>query len=112
MVATGQVASTGMLALSYVQKVSDKVEKLVCLELQVSLASDLMYNHMSRDVTASVGYDYVFRQSRVRGKIDSNGCTAAYLEERLNTGLKFILSAEIDHKKKDYKLGCGITLGE
>ncbi|KAM1084961.1 hypothetical protein ACFX13_010965 [Malus domestica] len=102
MVATGQVASTGMLALSYVQKVSDKV----------SLASDLMYNHMSRDVTASVGYDYVFRQSRVRGKIDSNGCTAAYLEERLNTGLKFILSAEIDHKKKDYKLGCGITLGE
>ncbi|TQD99845.1 hypothetical protein C1H46_014583 [Malus baccata] len=85
MVATGQVASTGMLALSYVQKVSDKV----------SLASDLMYNHMSRDVTASVGYDYVFRQSRVRGKIDSNGCTAAYLEERLNTGLKFILSAEV-----------------
>ncbi|KAB2624015.1 mitochondrial import receptor subunit TOM40-1-like [Pyrus ussuriensis x Pyrus communis] len=102
MVATGQVASTGMLALSYVQKVSDKV----------SLASDLMYNHMSRDVTASVGYDYVFRQSRVRGKIGSKGCTAAYLEERLNTGLKFILSAEIDHKKKDYKLGCGMTLGE
>ncbi|CAL2232858.1 unnamed protein product [Prunus armeniaca] len=102
MVATGQVASTGMVALSYVQKLSEKV----------SLASDLMYNHTSRDVTASVGYDYVLRQSRLRGKIDSNGCTAAFLEERLSMGLKFILSAEMDHKKKDYKFGFGLAAGE
>ncbi|XVF01732.1 hypothetical protein REPUB_Repub04eG0114100 [Reevesia pubescens] len=101
MVATGQVASTGMVALSYVQKVSEKV----------SLASDFMYNYMSRDVTASVGYDYILRQCRLRGKIDSNGCTATYLEERLNMGLNFILSAEIDHRKKDYKFGFGLTLG-
>ncbi|RVW72302.1 Mitochondrial import receptor subunit TOM40-1 [Vitis vinifera] len=85
MVATGQVASTGMVALSYVQKVSEKV----------SLASDFMYNYMSRDVTASFGYDYILRQCRLRGKIDSNGCTAAFLEERLNMGLNFILSAEV-----------------
>ncbi|XP_028072863.1 mitochondrial import receptor subunit TOM40-1-like [Camellia sinensis] len=51
-VATGQVASTGMVAMSYVQKVSEKV----------SLASEFMYNYMSRDVTASVGYDYILRQ--------------------------------------------------
>ncbi|KAJ9565202.1 hypothetical protein OSB04_001168 [Centaurea solstitialis] len=102
MVASGQIASTGMLALSYVQKVSEKV----------SLASDLMYNYMSRDVTASFGYDYILRQCRLRGKIDSNGCTSAFLEERLNMGLNFILSAEIDHKKKDYKFGFGLTVGE
>ncbi|CAA3022329.1 mitochondrial import receptor subunit TOM40-1-like [Olea europaea subsp. europaea] len=102
MVATGQVASTGMVALSYVQKVSDKV----------SLASDFMYNYMSRDVTASFGYDYILRQCRLRGKIDSNGCVAALLEERLNMGLNFILSAEIDHRKKDYKFGFGLTVGE
>ncbi|RXH78934.1 hypothetical protein DVH24_034141 [Malus domestica] len=85
MVATGQVASTGMIALSYVQKVSDKV----------SLASDFMYNYMSRDVTASFGYDYILRQCRLRGKIDSNGTVAAFLEERLNMGLNFVLSAEL-----------------
>ncbi|KAL3718159.1 hypothetical protein ACJRO7_003314 [Eucalyptus globulus] len=102
MVATGQVASTGMVALSYVQKVSEKV----------SLATDFMYNYMSRDVTASVGYDYLLRQSRLRGKIDSNGCVAAFLEERLNMGLNFILSAELDHKKKDYKFGFGLTVGQ
>ncbi|XP_022763882.1 mitochondrial import receptor subunit TOM40-1-like isoform X1 [Durio zibethinus] len=101
MVATGQVASTGVVALSYVQKVSEKV----------SLASDFMYNYITRDVTSSVGYDYILRQCRLRGKIDSNGCAAAYLEERLNMGLNFILSAEIDHRKKDYKFGFGLTVG-
>ncbi|WP_407803856.1 hypothetical protein, partial [Staphylococcus aureus] len=70
--------------MSYVQKVSDKV----------SLASEFMYNYLSRDVTASLGYDYILRQCRLRGKVDSNGVCAAYLEERLNMGLNFILSAE------------------
>ncbi|KAK8648063.1 hypothetical protein V6N13_128825 [Hibiscus sabdariffa] len=69
MVATGQVASTGMVALSYVQKVSEKV----------SLASDFMFNYMSRDVSASVGYEYILRQ--------------------------------VDHCKKDYKFGFGLTVG-
>uniref|UniRef100_A0A0E0KD55 Mitochondrial import receptor subunit TOM40-1 n=1 Tax=Oryza punctata TaxID=4537 RepID=A0A0E0KD55_ORYPU len=89
MVGTLQVASTGIVALSYVQKISDKV----------SLASDFMYNHMSRDC-------------RLRGKIDSNGVVAAYLEERLNMGVNFLLSAEIDHSKKNYKFGFGMTVGE
>jgi hypothetical protein len=30
---------------------------------------------------------------------------AAFLEERLNVGVNFILSAELDHAKKDYKFG-------
>ncbi|KAE8783318.1 mitochondrial import receptor subunit TOM40-1-like [Hordeum vulgare] len=102
MVGTLQVASTGIVALSYVQKVSEKV----------SLATDFMYNHMSRDVTSSVGYDYILRQCRLRGKIDSNGVVAAYLEERLNMGVNFLLSAEIDHPKKNYKFGFGMTVGE
>ncbi|XP_038988262.1 mitochondrial import receptor subunit TOM40-1-like [Phoenix dactylifera] len=102
MVATAQVASTGIVALSYVQKVSEKV----------SLASDFMYNSMTRDVISSFGYDYILRQCRLRGKLDSNGCVAAFLEERLNMGVNFILSAEIDHQKKDYKFGFGMTVGE
>ncbi|KAL5210627.1 hypothetical protein ABZP36_006250 [Zizania latifolia] len=102
LVGTLQVASTGIVALSYVQKVSEKV----------SLASDFMYNHMSRDVTSSFGYDYMLRQCRLRGKIDSNGVVAAFLEERLNMGVNFLLSAEIDHPKKNYKFGFGMTVGE
>ena len=37
---------------------------------------------------------------------------ACYLEERVNVGVNFILSGEIDHWKKDYKFGVGMTLGE
>ncbi|CAH2036325.1 unnamed protein product [Thlaspi arvense] len=78
----------------------------------VSLAADFMYDAMSRDATASVGYDYNLRQSRLRGKIDSNGTTFAQLEERLPIGdeLCCILSAEVDHMKKDYKFGFGVKL--
>lgn len=38
---------------------------------------------------------YFFPQARVRGKIDSNGCVTGLLEERLNMGFTFILSAEV-----------------
>ncbi|XP_074268078.1 mitochondrial import receptor subunit TOM40-1-like [Silene latifolia] len=102
MVATGQVANTGMVALSYVHRASEKV----------SLATELMYNYMSRDVTASVGYDAMLRQARVRGKVDSNGCVSAFVEERINPGLGFLLSAEVDHGRKDYKFGFGVNVGE
>lgn len=101
-IATGQIASTGMVSLTYVQRVSDKV----------SLASDFNYNWASREATTSVGYDYLLRQCRLRGRLDTNGCVAAYLEERLNVGVNFLLSAEIDHWKKDYKFGFGMTVGE
>ena len=37
---------------------------------------------------------------------------AALLEERLNQGVNFVLSGEIDHWKKDYKFGFGLTVGE
>uniref|UniRef100_A0A2K1XNF5 Uncharacterized protein n=1 Tax=Populus trichocarpa TaxID=3694 RepID=A0A2K1XNF5_POPTR len=49
--------------------------------------------------------------ARSRGKIVSNGCTSAFLEERLNVGLNFInLSAELDHKEKDYRFGFGSVI--
>lgn len=112
--------------------------------LQVSLASDFMWNWNAREATASFGYDYMLRQCRLRGRIDSEGkvgtllldavtfrlhravCNslchtrrtfrrmqvAALLEERLNQGVNFLLSGEIDQWKKDYKFGFGLTVGE
>lgn len=41
------------------------------------------------------GYDFL--QCRLRGRLDTNGCVAAYLEERLNLGVNFLLSAEVGH---------------
>mmetsp|Transcript_18449 Transcript_18449/g.22133 ORF Transcript_18449/g.22133 Transcript_18449/m.22133 type:complete len:326 (-) Transcript_18449:149-1126(-) len=101
-IATAQVATTGLLSLTYVQKVSDKV----------SLASEILWNWNSRETTATVGYDYLLRQCRLRGKVDSQGVVSAYIEERINHGINFLMSAEIDHSKKDYKFGLGMTIGE
>eukprot|EP00250_Pteridium_aquilinum_P033850 c6487_g1_i1 orf=684-1685(-) len=102
MITTCQLASTGMLSMNYLQRVSDKV----------ALATDFLYNSSTREAVCSLGYDYLLRHCRLRGRIDSNGCAATFLEERLNLGVNFILSAEIDHWKKDYKFGFGMTVGE
>ncbi|CAK9209466.1 unnamed protein product [Sphagnum troendelagicum] len=101
-VATAQFKSGGTIGMTYVHKVSDKV----------SLASDFVYNWKTKEVVTSLGYDYLLQQCRLRGRLDTNGCIAAYLEERLNVGVNFLLSAEIDHWKKDYKFGFGMTVGQ
>lgn len=101
-IATAQVANTGLLSLTYLQRISEKV----------SLVSDFMWNSNSQEATASFGYDYLLRQCRLRGRVDTDGKVAAYLEERVNVGVNFILSAEIDYLKKDYKFGFGMTVGE
>ncbi len=38
---------------------------------KVSLASDFMWNLNSREASASFGYDYILRQCRLRGRIDT-----------------------------------------
>ena len=101
-VATGQVATTGLLSLTYCTKVSEKA----------MLASDFLWNWNQRSATASVGYDYILRQCRIRGRIDNHGVVSTYLEERLNVGLNLIMSAEIDHQSKNHKFGFGMTVGE
>jgi len=101
-VATGQVATTGLVSLTYTTKVSDKA----------MLATDFMWNWNARQATASVGYDYILRQSRLRGRIDNTGVVSAFLEERLNAGFTLTFSAEIDHVNKNHKFGFGMTVGE
>ena len=101
-VATGQIATTGLLSLTYCTKVSEKA----------MLASDFLWNWNQRSAQASVGYDYILRQCRIRGRIDNHGVVSPYLEERLNVGLNLILSAEVDHFNKNHKFGFGMTVGE
>jgi hypothetical protein len=46
---------------------------------QVSLASDFMWNWNAKEATASIGYDYILRQCRLRGRVDSEGKVAPQL---------------------------------
>jgi hypothetical protein len=45
---------------------------------QVSLASDFMWNLNSREANASFGYDYLLRQCRLRGRVDTGGCAVVW----------------------------------
>ena len=81
------------------------------VSVQVSLAADFMWNWRLREPSASFGYDYMLRQCRLRGRIDTHGI-GAYLEERVNMGVNLLLSAELDHSRKDYKFGFGLSIGE
>ena len=42
----------------------------------------------------------------------ADGKIGALLEERVNVGVNFMLSAELDHARRDYKFGFGMTVGE
>ena len=39
----------------------------------MSLASEFLWNWNSREANAAFGYDYVLRQCRLRGRIDTDG---------------------------------------
>jgi hypothetical protein len=54
-------------------KLSSHHSMLLSGRSQVSLASDFMWNLNSREANASFGYDYVLRQCRLRGRIDTGG---------------------------------------
>lgn len=101
-VATMQVATTGILSLQYSHKVNEKV----------TLATDFLWHFATREVTATLGYDCILRQCRIRGKADTNGVVSTYLEERFSPGINFVLSAELDHWNANYKFGFGVVAGE
>lgn len=101
-ICTGHVKSEGQINFTYVQRLSDKL----------SVASDFVYNWNSREANTSMAFDYLIRQCRLRGRVNTNYCTTAYLEEKLTSGLTFLLSAELDHIRKNYKFGFGMTIGD
>ena len=100
--ATAQVATTGIVNLTYAHRVTDKV----------TLASEFMWSLASREATATVGYDCALRQARLRGKIDTSGVASCLVEERFAPGISFLLSAELDHPGRNYRFGFGFTCGE
>lgn len=91
------------MSLTYHQKVNETA----------SVAADFLANAtMPREAIASLGYDYQFKTSRLRGSVDSNGKVAALLEEMLGPGLRLLVSGELDHWRGDHKFGIGLTVGE
>lgn len=99
-VATAKAGSFGNVELSYQRKVSEKV----------GLATEMQYYH-NQFCTFGLGYEFRLRSATFKGLIQSDTTCSAVLEERINSYSTLLLSGQLNHKKKDYKFGFGMSVG-
>ena len=101
-VATAKVGTfgNGAVELAYQRKVSEKV----------ALATEMQYYH-NQFCQFGLGYEFKLRSSVFKGLISSDTTCSAVLEEHIQPGINLVLSGSLNHKKSDYKFGCGLTIG-
>ena len=90
-IATAQFQGIGAIQASYYQRINEKVDFGVEL--------NLMAQGGRREAVATVGGKFDFRQATFRGQIDTTGKVAAVLEEKMAPGFSFLISGELDHMK-------------
>ena len=78
---------------------------------KVGLATELNYIH-NQMCSFGLGYEFRLRQATFKGLISSDTTCSAVLEERISAGVNLLLSGQLNHKKKDYKFGFGLAIGQ
>ena len=100
-VATAKVASDKSVMVNYMHQVNDSF----------AMATQVDYNLANRDSKFKVGYEYNLQSGRFRGEVNSAGQVGMSVQESLIFGITLTLSGYIDHKKRDYKFGIGLSIG-
>lgn len=90
-IATAQFQGVGAIQASYYQRINEKVDFGVELNLMVQGGR--------REAVATVGGKFDFRQATFRGQIDTTGRVSAVLEEKMAPGFSFLISGDLDHMK-------------
>ncbi|ORE08132.1 hypothetical protein BCV72DRAFT_96946 [Rhizopus microsporus var. microsporus] len=101
-IATAQFQGMGAIQASYYQRINEKVDFGVEL--------NLMAQGGRREAVATVGGKFDFRAATFRGQIDTTGRVSAVLEEKMAPGFSFLISGDLDHMKGQSKFGIGIML--
>ncbi|KAI9028091.1 eukaryotic porin/Tom40 [Phycomyces nitens] len=101
-IATAQLQGMGAIQASYYQRINEKVDFGVEL--------NMMVQGQRREAVATVGGKFDFRQATFRGQIDTTGRVSAVLEEKMAPGFSFLVSGDLDHVKGQSKFGVGIML--
>jgi mitochondrial import receptor subunit TOM40 len=98
---SAKAGTFGNAELTYAHKVNDKV----------GFATELNYYH-GQMCSFGIGTEFKLRNATYKGLVTSDCTVAATLEEKVVPGVaNFVLSGQINHKKKDYKFGFGLSLG-
>merc|ERR1711916_395904 len=100
-VATAKVASDKSVMVNYMHQVNDSF----------AMATQVDYKQKNRDSKFKVGYEYNLQSGRFRGEVNSAGQVGMSVQESLIFGITLTLSGYIDHKKRDYKFGIGLSIG-
>jgi len=100
-VATGML-SMGHFSASYTHKVRPNIN--LATEVTAMWASGVL------DTVATAGFEYYLRASHLKCHIDTNGKVTALIEESVHQGASVAVSADLDHSKKQYHFGIGITM--
>jgi len=89
------------LSASYVQKITNTIQ--LATELQLAVAPDTIATQVA------TGLEAFYRSAHIRAHVDSNWKVSVVVEEMLNPLTKFSVCAELDHKKKSYRFGFGVS---
>jgi len=99
--ATGML-SAGHFAATYTHKLTPRIS--FGTELTAMWASGAL------DTIAVGGFEYHLRTSNLKCHIDTNGKVTAFVEEMMNPFTAVTICAELDHSKKQYHFGFGVTM--
>ncbi|EGD77879.1 hypothetical protein PTSG_09513 [Salpingoeca rosetta] len=92
----------GIMQASYVHQIAKNTTAGCELEMHLP----------QRQVQASVGVQYSFKNSTFRGQITSGGVVMGYFEKQLVPAFTFIVSAILDHVKSETVFGLGLQIGQ
>lgn len=90
-IATAQFQGLGAIQASYYQRINEKVD--------FGVEINLLMQGQRREGVATVGGKFDFRQATFRGQIDTTGRVSAVLEEKMAPGFSFLISGDLDHMK-------------
>jgi len=96
--------SMGVITGSYLQKISERISLATDLTLAMPPGSGMI------ESSYTVGFEYALKQSHIKTRIDSNWKVSCILEEFINSNTKFAICGELDHKKKNYRFGIGVSM--
>ncbi|GMM33469.1 Tom40 protein [Saccharomycopsis crataegensis] len=114
-IASAQLQAQGALIASFWRKVSANLEAGIETQIQAGLKpiTDPMLGQVIGaepvvNGVTTIGAKYEFRQSVVRGQIDSEGKVSAFVEKRVLPTISILFSGEIDHFKNTSRIGLGL----
>ncbi|KAI1003760.1 Mitochondrial import receptor subunit [Podosphaera aphanis] len=107
---SAQLAAGGMVNTSYWRKLAEKVEVGVDCKLQIAgmPASGLLVG-AQKDGQTTIGAKYDFRMSTFRAQVDSNGKLGCMLEKRIAQPVMVTFAADMDHFKRQAKIGMAVS---